>query len=92
MKNFQPVPLRSMLNKENLRYFLAGAFMAGGSVNAPSSKSYFLEISFSNKDDATRVMEALQSTEEFSAKVIQRRDKWIVYLKRSSEIAIFYHI
>lgn len=89
MKNFQPVPLRSMLNKENLRYFLAGAFMAGGSVNAPSSKSYFLEISFSNKDDATRVMEALQSTEEFSAKVIQRRDKWIVYLKRSSEIAMF---
>jgi len=34
-------------------------------------------------------MEALQSTEEFSAKVIQRRDKWIVYLKRSSEIAMF---
>lgn len=89
MKNLQPVPLRSMLNKDNLRYFVSGSFLAGGSVNSPSSSSYFLEIAYNSKEDAERVKEALVSLDEFSFKVIKRREKWIVYLKRSSEIAMF---
>lgn len=89
MKNLKLMPLRSLINEENLKYFLIGCFLATGSVNSPNSKSYFLEISFTSKDDAERVKDALLSLGEFTAKMIQRRDKWIVYLKRSSEIAVF---
>lgn len=89
MKNLQPVPLRSLLNKDNLRYFAIGSFMAGGSVNSPMSNSYFLEIAYNSEDDANRVRDALVDIAEFSFKVIKRREKWIVYLKKSSEIAMF---
>lgn len=89
MKNLKLMPLRSLINEENLKYFLVGCFLATGSVNSPSSKSYFLEMAFAEEDDANRVKEALLGLGEFTVKVIQRRDKWIVYLKRSSEIAVF---
>lgn len=89
LKNLKPIPLRSMVNPENLKPFLIGCFLASGSVNSPSSKSYFLEIAFGREDDASRVKESLDRIGEFSFKVIPRRDKWVLYLKRSGEIAVF---
>lgn len=88
-KNLKPIPLRSMVNKENLRGFITGCFLASGSINSPSSKSYYLELAYADKEDAERVRDGLFQQGDFSPKIIQRRDKWVVYLKKSAEITLF---
>lgn len=90
LRNLRPVPLRSMLNEENIQRFMQGLFIASGSVNAPESKSYFLEISLNREEDAEAICQALyRENPRFTFRTIARRDKWMIYLKRSSEIAEF---
>lgn len=89
-RKLRPVPIKAMANKDNLRDFVKGLFLATGSLNAPESKSYFLEIAMDSQSDAQTVCNALCRSEGlFSFKVAKIRDKWLVYLKRSSEIAEF---
>lgn len=89
-KNLRPVPLRSMINQENIQRFMQGLFIASGSVNAPESKSYFLEIALTRSEDATAICQALyRANPRFTFKTVAIRDHWMIYLKRSSEIAEF---
>lgn len=90
MKSLRPMPLRSMVNKDNIRHFCRGLFIAGGSVNAPSGKSYFLEIAMDSQQDAEAVCQGLREVNpRFTFKTIKIREKWMVYLKKSSEISEF---
>lgn len=67
------------------RAFLRGAFLGGGSVNAPE-KSYHLEIE-THYSDLARDLLQLFEDEELSARRVLRKSNHVIYLKESQEIA-----
>lgn len=83
--------LSASLPEEQEASYLAGAFLASGSVNDPKSTSYHLEISFSDESYAKYFLKVWSKVahSHFSPKLAKRRKKWIVYLKKSEEIADF---
>lgn len=90
LKNLRPIPLRSLVNEDNIQRFVQGLFIAAGSVNSPESKSYFLEISFPSAEDAQAVVKGLSKVNpRFCFRITPIRDRWMIYLKRSSEISEF---
>ena len=62
--------------------YLAGAFLAGGSVNAPQTTNYHLEIS-SSEESMAKFLCRLMNRFDLPAKVIKRRAQFVVYLKVS---------
>lgn len=70
------------------RAFLAGAFLATGSVNHPSTSNYHLETSFVDEELASFV-QYLMNIFDLNAKIIKRRNKYIVYLKSAEKIGDF---
>ncbi len=74
-----------------VRSYLAGAFMAGGSVNSPNKTDYHLEISHNSKEHAELVMK-LMNRFYLNAKVIQRRNQFVTYLKAAEKISDFLNV
>lgn len=70
------------------RAFLAGAFMATGSVNSPNTTNYHLEIVTDSKLQAS-LIEKLMNNLQLEAKVIMRRDLFVVYIKQAEKISDF---
>lgn len=82
-------PLQSIVTKECCaRAYLAGAFMAMGSVNAPQRTSYHLEIGTSNEEHAEFIIKVMNRF-ELPAKSICRRNQVVVYIKAADKIADF---
>lgn len=83
------VPQGSITSKQCCkRAFLAGAFLATGSVNHPSTANYHLEISVTNEELAIFI-QYLMNQFELNAKVITRRSRHIIYLKSAEKIGDF---
>lgn len=85
------LPKKLTGNDEQAGAYLAGAFLAGGSVNDPSSSNYHLELAVSDQTYANWLSHLLNrvSAHQFTSKVAERRSQWIVYLKRSDQISDF---
>ncbi len=88
------IPPKEGLLRKNLKYLLIGCFLANGSVNNPNSTktSYFAEMAFSDKNDAMVIKHKLDSFKDektMSFKYILRREKHVLYLKKSDQIAVF---
>ena len=66
------------------RAYLRGAFLAAGSVSNPE-KSYHFEIKCINENKARQIM-ALFKSFDVDAKTINRKNKYIVYLKDSDKV------
>lgn len=91
---FDRIPPSEGVRRRNLKYLLIGSFLANGSVNNPSSgkTSYFLEMAFTDKQDALAVKKKLLTFKEertMAFKYIKRRDKHVLYLKKSDQITVF---
>lgn len=85
----QEHPSAKMVKKECCaRAYLAGAFLAGGSVNSPSKSNYHLEIS-TNEESLARFIQKLMLRFDLPAKHIKRRSQEVVYLKASDKISDF---
>lgn len=83
------IPDASLLQSdEERRAYLAGVFLACGSVNNPDTSNYHLEMSVYEEDYALFI-ENLMNQYELNAKVIKRRNKYIVYLKSAEKIGDF---
>ncbi len=65
--------------------YMRGAFLGGGSVNAPDKK-YHIEFSTKTQEDAKRLSDILEEF-EFKPKTTCRKEKFVVYIKESSQIA-----
>lgn len=78
-------------NDSNARAYLAGAFMAGGSVNPPEKTNYHLEITANNEKHAGCLMELMERF-DIHARRIERRGHWIVYVKAAEKIADFLRV
>lgn len=80
---------RTIVRKECCaRAYLAGAFLASGSINSPLSTSYHLEIRSDEKSHAEFLV-MLMKRFRIAAKITQRRNKYIVYIKASETISDF---
>lgn len=66
------------------RAFLRGAFLAGGSMSDPE-KAYHLEIVTPGRSKAGQIAEAANAF-ELDARIVKRRNYYVVYLKESSRI------
>lgn len=82
-------PKNLVANAEQTIAYLTGAFLAKGSVNNPKSTSYHLEFSFSDQSFAKWIQRLLAHYQyrQFNAKIIERRSRYVVYIKRSDEIS-----
>lgn len=66
------------------RAFIRGAFMATGSMSDPN-KAYHFEIVCKSMEQATRLQELMQEFET-DAKIVERKNHYVVYLKEGSQI------
>jgi DNA-binding protein WhiA len=67
------------------RSYLKGIFLGSGSVTDPK-KSYHLEILCETRQLAEDIQKMIGKFEDLEAKIAKRREKFIVYMKRSSYI------
>ncbi len=82
-------PLQRIVTKESCaRAYLAGAFMADGSVNSPQTSSYHLEMKASNVEHAQFLIDQMERF-YIPAKMIQRRNHYVVYVKAAEKIGDF---
>ena len=91
---FERIPPKEGLHIKNLKYLCIGCFLANGSVNNPCSSktSYFLEMAFTDPNDAQSIKRKLLSFKQektMSFKSIKRREKYVLYLKKSDQITVF---
>lgn len=70
------------------RAYLAGSFLASGSVNSPINSNYHLEIALSNDKLASFVIKLMKRF-DLPAKMIKRRNQMVVYIKASDKISDF---
>ena len=66
------------------RAFIRGAFLASGSISAPE-KGYHFEIVCPTESKALQLQEMMQSF-SLEAKIIQRKNTHVIYLKESTQI------
>jgi DNA-binding protein WhiA len=66
------------------RAFLRGAFLGGGSVSDPE-KTYHLEF-VTNSIEHSEVLQELINEFELTAKIIQRKGSYVVYIKEGDQV------
>ena len=78
---------KSTLKQEEqiARICVREAFLQYGALSDPN-KEYHLEMSFKTKKKADEIKEILLSN-EINAKIIKRREKYVVYLKEGEDIS-----
>jgi DNA-binding protein WhiA len=83
--------LKQFRSVDAIAGYLSGLFLASGSVNHPSSSHYHLEVSSDDEDFLTEIQRLLKQvkTLQFSFKLIPRKGKYMLYLKKSDQIADF---
>ena len=80
-----------LLNKQGCkRAFLRGAFLGGGSISRPSS-DYHLEMVTGNEDFAHSIIKVMH-TFSMKAKLTDRKNDYIVYLKDGESITNFLRV
>lgn len=67
------------------RAYIRGVFLAAGSVNDPQ-KNYHLEFVYGNATQAKQLQNLLH-TFHLDAKIVQRKEYFVVYLKEGEQIA-----
>ena len=68
--------------------YLAGAFLAAGSINAPTTPNYHLEISSQDEELSGTILK-LMNRFDLEAKMIKRRNRYVAYIKAADKIADF---
>ncbi len=85
-------PLMKILKTENnIRAYLAGAFLSSGSISSPEKPNYHLEITAANLRHAELLI-SLLARFEIKAKMIERRNKYVVYVKQAEKIGDFLRV
>lgn len=82
-------PSRSMIRSEKrARAYLQGCFLAGGSINDPKTSNYHLEMTTPEIDLAQSIQKLMERF-YLPAKIIQRKNNYVVYMKTGDKIADF---
>lgn len=87
--SFLSIPTGKIVNSgDTRRAYLAGIFLGCGSVNNPHTSNYHLEMSVNDKEHAIFIS-SLMNSFDLHAKVIKRRNKYVIYLKSVLKIGDF---
>ncbi|MFA7377951.1 MAG: DNA-binding protein WhiA [Erysipelotrichia bacterium] len=80
-----------VFNDDMIGGYLAGAFLASGSVNSPHSSNYHFEVAVNDENYAKWFLKLIEKYKggSFNPKIIKRRDHFVIYLKKSDQIADF---
>ncbi|WP_283678100.1 DNA-binding protein WhiA [Lentilactobacillus sp. Marseille-Q4993] len=82
------LPESVLKNDGQIRSYLRGAFLAGGSVNNPETSRYHLEI-YSLYENQNDMIAELMQKYHLPARTTKRRSGYITYLKEAEKIADF---
>ena len=78
-------------NDDTISGYLAGAFLAAGSVNSPLTSNYHLEIAL-NSENYAKWLDKLFAKYKHSniePKITERREQYVLYFKKSDQISNF---
>ena len=78
-------------NDDTISGYLAGAFLAAGSVNSPVTSNYHLEIALNSENYAKWLAKlfAKYKNSNIEPKITHRRDEYVIYFKKSDQISNF---
>ena len=78
-------------NDDTISGYLAGAFLAAGSVNSPETSNYHLEIALNSENYAKWLAKLFgkYKNSNIEPKITQRRDQYVIYFKKSDQISNF---
>ena len=78
-------------NDDTISGYLAGAFLAAGSVNSPITSNYHLEIALNSENYAKWLAKlfAKYKNSNIEPKIAVRRDQYVIYFKKSDQISNF---
>lgn len=78
-------------NDDTISGYLAGAFLASGSINSPLTSNYHLELCVSSENYAKWLSKLFGKfkNSNIEPKITKRRDKFVIYFKKSDQIANF---
>ncbi|MGL5268191.1 MAG: DNA-binding protein WhiA [Spiroplasma sp.] len=79
----------NIVKKHCLRAYVAGVFLVSGSINSPKTSNYHLELQFNELDFAKTMQKLLAKNFNLNFKIIKRRNKFVIYLKKSNDISDF---
>lgn len=82
------VPIELLKDDSQVRSYLRGAFLAGGSVNNPETSRYHLEI-YSLYEEHNDMISEMMNKYELNSRTTNRRSGYITYLKEAEKIANF---
>ncbi|MFX4056841.1 MAG: DNA-binding protein WhiA [Spiroplasma sp. hy2] len=82
------VAISSEWNERQQRAYIAGIFVACGSVNSPETSNYHLEVQF-NDEVSAQYFQKLLHKFHFPFKIIVRHDRYVCYLKKSILVSDF---
>ncbi|TVP84849.1 MAG: DNA-binding protein WhiA [Acholeplasmataceae bacterium] len=75
-------------SEDQKRAYLRAAFLAAGSVNHPKTAEYHLEI-YAQQPDQIVFLQQLMNAFDLNARIIERRNGYITYLKDAEKISHF---
>lgn len=78
-------------NDDMISGYIAGAFLAAGSVNSPKNSNYHLEISLNDENYAkwfSKLLKKYKAT-EFTPGIVKRRSNFVVYIKKAQQVVDF---
>lgn len=91
-RGLREVPLQKIVQTDNnAKAYLAGMFLAAGSINPPEKTSYHLELKAANPAHGEFLI-AQMARFHINAKMIERRGSIIVYVKAAEKIADFLRV
>lgn len=78
-------------NDDTISGYLAGAFLASGSINSPVTSNYHLEVSLNSENYAKWLSKLFgkYKNSNIEPKVIKRRDSYVIYFKKCEQISTF---
>lgn len=90
--NIEPIPKEYMVaDEEQIRAYLRGLFLIKGSINDPQKSRYHLEFTVDSDDYAQFILEILMQY-NIKAKIINRDNNYMIYLKEAEKISDFLKI
>lgn len=91
-KDREEIVPHDLILDNGLRTFIAGVFLASGSVNSPSGENYHLQMVLDTEQDARfliKMLNRFRNEKNMDSKMIARRKKYVVYIKKADQIANF---
>ncbi|HHT67447.1 MAG TPA: DNA-binding protein WhiA [Erysipelotrichaceae bacterium] len=78
-------------NDDTISGYLAGAFLAAGSINSPITSNYHLEIALNNDNYAKWLAKLFAKYKNcnIEPKITKRREEYVIYFKKSDQISNF---